>query len=112
MQLLQEDISTEQIHGMLRLKESEIEHRLSTEQSKLARIKERMQLLEHKGRMDKELEVIVKRVESMHNILWKELPAVKEDRVIYLDGKAAPFNDPVSLDQQLEFIAASLKDIN
>jgi len=56
---LQEDVSAEQIRGMLRLKESEIAQRLSTEQSKLARIKERMQLLEHKGKMDKELEVVL-----------------------------------------------------
>jgi len=77
-QLLQEEISAEQIRGMLRLKESEIEHRLSAEQTKLARIKERMQLLEHKGRMDKELEVVIKRVESMKMVTFASIGTVNE----------------------------------
>ncbi|MEK3732046.1 MULTISPECIES: MerR family transcriptional regulator [Paenibacillus] len=77
-QLLQEDVSAEQIRGMLRLKESEIEQRLSTEQSRLARIKERMQLLEHKGKMDKELEVVVKRVESMQMVTYASVGTVDE----------------------------------
>lgn len=39
VQLLQEDISAEQIRGMLRLKESEIQQLLENEMSKLSRIK-------------------------------------------------------------------------
>ncbi len=62
-QLLYEDISSEQIRGMLRLKESEIKKLLETEQSKLARIKERMKLIEFEGRLEKEQEVIIKAIE-------------------------------------------------
>ncbi|MFO1444031.1 ABC transporter substrate-binding protein [Bacillus sp. Bva_UNVM-123] len=40
--------------------------------------------------------------------LWKELPAVKEGKVFELDTNAAFFNDPVSLDKQLDFIIESL----
>ncbi|SCW33141.1 DNA-binding transcriptional regulator, MerR family [Paenibacillus tianmuensis] len=68
--LLQEDISAEQIRGMLRLKESEIERQLDIERSKLARVKERMQLVEREGRMDKEQEVVMKRVEDIHLITY------------------------------------------
>ncbi|SDC12263.1 iron complex transport system substrate-binding protein [Pelagirhabdus alkalitolerans] len=42
--------------------------------------------------------------------LWEELPAVKQDRVIELDPDAAFFNDPTSLDQQLDFIIESLQN--
>ena len=49
-QLFQEDISADQIRGMLKLKESEIERQLNTELSKLSRIKERMQLVEREGK--------------------------------------------------------------
>lgn len=40
--------------------------------------------------------------------LWKNLSAVDQNKVIQLDTNAAFFNDPVSLDQQLEFIVESL----
>ncbi|MGE7998428.1 MerR family transcriptional regulator [Lysinibacillus sp. NPDC093190] len=68
--LLQEDISAEQIHGMLRLKESEIERLLDIERSKLSQVKERIQLVEREGRMDKEQEVVMKRVEDMHMVTY------------------------------------------
>ncbi|MEY9979440.1 MerR family transcriptional regulator [Lysinibacillus sp. RC79] len=68
--LLQEDISAEQIRGMLRLKESEIERLLDVERSKLTQVKERIQLVEREGRMDKEQEVVMKRVEDMHMVTY------------------------------------------
>ena len=68
--LLQEEISAEQIRGMLRLKESEIERLLDIERSKLSQIKERIQLVEREGRMDKDQEVVIKCVEEMHMITY------------------------------------------
>ena len=68
--LLQEEISGEQIRGMLRLKESEIERLLDIERSKLSQIKERIQLVEREGRMDKDQEVVNKCVEEMHMITY------------------------------------------
>ncbi|QGG53939.1 MerR family transcriptional regulator [Lysinibacillus pakistanensis] len=68
--LLQEEISGEQIRGMLRLKESEIERLLDIERSKLSQIKERIQLVEREGRMDKDQEVVIKCVEEMHMITY------------------------------------------
>jgi len=77
-QLLQEDISAEQIRGMLRLKESEIQQLLENEMSKLSRIKERMQLVEREGKMEKEQEVVIKQVGPMHLISYASLGAAEE----------------------------------
>jgi len=49
IRLLHEDISLKDIQGMFKLKKSEIQHIIQTEQAKLARIEERMQLLEREG---------------------------------------------------------------
>jgi len=40
--------------------------------------------------------------------IWKNLPAVKNNRVFTLDRNGSLFNDPVSLEGQLEFIVESL----
>ncbi len=40
--------------------------------------------------------------------VWKGLPAVKNNRVFKLDAKSSFFNDPVSLEAQLEFIVDKL----
>ncbi|MBS4209318.1 iron-hydroxamate ABC transporter substrate-binding protein [Bacillus sp. FJAT-50079] len=40
--------------------------------------------------------------------LWKDLPAVKNGNVFELDRAASYFNDPVSLEKQLDFIVESL----
>ena len=77
-QLFQEDISADQIRGMLKLKESEIERHLNSELSKLSRIKERMQLVECEGKMDKEQEIVVKRVEFMHMVTYASTGTVDD----------------------------------
>jgi iron complex transport system substrate-binding protein len=40
--------------------------------------------------------------------IWKNLPAVKNNRVFHIERKGSYFNDPVSLEAQLEFIVNSL----
>lgn len=40
--------------------------------------------------------------------VWKSLPAVKNNRVFQLDKKGSFFNDPISLEAQLDFIVDSL----
>lgn len=42
------------------------------------------------------------------NELWKSLPAVKAGHVFQLNAAGAYFNDPISLDKQLEFVKESL----
>lgn len=77
-QLLQEDISAEQIRGMLRLKESEIQLLVENEMSKLSRIKERMQLVEREGRMETEQEAVIKQVDALHYISYASLGDAEE----------------------------------
>lgn len=42
--------------------------------------------------------------------VWQNLPAVQEDNVYELDTAASFFNDPVSLESQLDFVVESLED--
>lgn len=41
--------------------------------------------------------------------VWQNLPAVEEDNVYELDTAASFFNDPVSLESQLDFVVESLE---
>lgn len=77
-QLLHEEISLDQIQGMLKLKESEIQQLLEREQEKLVRIKERMHLIRREGSVEKEQEVIIKTVESKRLISFRSYGSVKE----------------------------------
>jgi len=45
------------------------------------------------------------------NPVWKGLPAVKAGRVFQLNPKADTYNDPVSLEAQLNFISESLLSV-
>lgn len=60
IRLLHEDISLKDIQGMFKLKKSEIQHIIQTEQAKLARIEERMQLLEREGQVESDQEIRIK----------------------------------------------------
>ena len=59
-QLLKEDISHEQIQGMLRLKRSEIQQMIDMEQARLVRIEERIQLMESEGLWETGQEIRIK----------------------------------------------------
>ncbi|WP_238650940.1 ABC transporter substrate-binding protein [Paenibacillus piscarius] len=45
------------------------------------------------------------------NALWKGLPAVKSGHVFQLNPAADTFNDPISLEKQLDFITTSLLSV-
>jgi len=77
-QLLHEEISLEQIQGMFKLKEGEIQQLLEKEQEKLARIKERMQLIGREGSVEREQEVIIKTVKSERLISFRSYGSVEE----------------------------------
>ncbi|MFD2115202.1 MerR family transcriptional regulator [Paenibacillus yanchengensis] len=77
-QLLHEKISVEQIQGMFKLKESEIQQLLEKEQEKLVRIKERMQLIGREGSAEREQEVIIKAVESKRLISFHSYGSVED----------------------------------
>jgi DNA-binding transcriptional MerR regulator len=64
-QLLDDDLSAEQIRGMLRLKRSEIQQRLREEQARLDYVEARLRMIEQEGKMS-EYEVVLKQVAPVH----------------------------------------------
>lgn len=82
-QLLHEEISLEQIQGMFKLKESEIQQLVEREQEKLDRIKERMQLIGREGSAEKEQEVIIKTVESERLIAFQSCGSEEEIPLLF-----------------------------
>ncbi|MCE4043114.1 MerR family transcriptional regulator [Lysinibacillus fusiformis] len=58
--LLHEDITFKDIQGMFKLKKNEIQRSIDIEQAKLARIEERMQLLESEGQVETLQEIRIK----------------------------------------------------
>lgn len=63
-QMLDEQIPIEEVRGMFRVKQNEIQTILDKEQSKLARIKDRLSFIENEGENLTPHDVIVKEVES------------------------------------------------
>lgn len=64
-QMLDDDLSAEQIRGMLRLRRSEIQERLREEQLRLSYVEARLQLIEQEGKMS-DYEVVLKPIPSVH----------------------------------------------
>jgi DNA-binding transcriptional MerR regulator len=62
--LLEEEIPVEQIRGMFRLKQAEIQTLLANEQRRLKRIEERLLQIEKEGRIVKDHEVVLKKIEA------------------------------------------------
>lgn len=77
-QLLQEDITLENIQGMFKLKRSEIQQIIDTEQAKLVRIEERMQLIEREGQFETGQEIRIK-AEGAQTFLFQKAHGREED---------------------------------
>lgn len=77
-QLLQEDITLENIQGMFKLKRSEIQQIINTEQAKLVRIEERMQLIEREGQFETGIEIRIK-AEGAQTFLYQNAYGREED---------------------------------
>ncbi len=63
MQILDDDLSAEQIRGMLKLKQAQIEARLAEEQARLTYVESKIQQIENEGKMS-EYEVLLKPVKG------------------------------------------------
>ena len=63
--LLTEDLSTEQIRGMYRLKQAELQQRVREEQARLAQVEFRLRQIEQEGIIST-LDIVVKRIEPFH----------------------------------------------
>jgi len=62
-QLLKDDLSPEQIRGMLRLKQAEIRQQVQEEQARLARVEQRLRYIEQEDKMPN-YDVVIKKVDS------------------------------------------------
>lgn len=60
--LLREEVSAEQLHGMLRLRQSELRQRIEDEQARLARVEARLRQIEQEGTVTT-YDVVLKNVE-------------------------------------------------
>ena len=63
-QLLADDLTVEQMHGMLKLRQAEIRHRVRDETERLARIEARLRQIEQEDIVSK-YDVVIKRVEPL-----------------------------------------------
>lgn len=81
-QLLQEDITLENIQGMFKLKRSEIQQIIDTEQAKLIRIEKRIQLIEEEGQVETGQEIRIKS-EGAQQFLF-QVGCGKEEDIPYL----------------------------
>lgn len=76
-QLLNDDVSPEEIRGMLRLKQAEIQQQVQEEQARLARVEARLRLIQQEGKMP-EKEVVLKQIESQMVISRREIVPTPE----------------------------------
>ncbi len=76
--LLHEDITIKDIQGMFKLKKNEIQGIIDMEQAKLARIEERMQLLESEGQVETIQEIRIK-AENAQQFLSLKAHGKEED---------------------------------
>jgi len=114
-QLLNDDISPDEIRGMLRLKQAEISQQVHEEQARLARVEARLRLIQQEGKMP-ELEVVLKQIEAQTVISRREIAATPE-HVGLLIGELAmavmsqgiePSGPPMSIFYDEEFKPTNL----
>lgn len=92
--LLQKDLPSEQIRGMLRLKQAEAQQRLLEEQARLARIEFRLRQIELEG-MVESVDIVIKRVEPLYALTMRRTFLTREERLTI--GKAIEQADHTGL---------------
>jgi DNA-binding transcriptional MerR regulator len=80
-QLLLEDLPTEQIRGMLRLKRIEAQQRLQEEQSRLAQIEFRLRQIEMVGSMQT-VDIVIKRIEPFFALTLRRIAHNRQERQV------------------------------
>lgn len=75
--LMTETVSSEEIRGMLRMKQSEIQQIVEEEQARLERVAARLKQMELEGKMP-EQEVVLKSIEGQHVLALREIIPVPE----------------------------------
>lgn len=76
--LLDDDVSPEEIRGMLRLKQAEIQQHVEEEQARLRRVEARLRQIEQEGKMP-EIDVVIKKLETQNVIALRETVTAPEE---------------------------------
>jgi DNA-binding transcriptional MerR regulator len=84
-QLLLDDLSTEQIRGMYRLKQAELRQRVHEEQARLAQVEFRLRQLELKGTTNT-LDIVVKRIEPFFALTLRRTFQTRQEREVVARG--------------------------
>ncbi len=99
-----EEVTAEQIRGMLRMQRAEVEEQLAEDQLRLARVESRLRRLEQEGKMP-DYEVIIKKAEPMRAAVLRDtIPNYGSVGILYDElfgalGRAgiAPAGPPLAL---------------
>ncbi|MEP7356710.1 MAG: MerR family transcriptional regulator [Anaerolineales bacterium] len=78
-QLLRADLSPEQIHGMFRLKQVQLQARVREEQAQLAQIEFRLRQIEMEGRMQS-VDIVIKRIEPFYGLAFRHNFQTRSER--------------------------------
>jgi DNA-binding transcriptional MerR regulator/DNA gyrase inhibitor GyrI len=87
--ILNEDLSAAELRGMLRLKRAEMSRAVAEQQAQLARVENRLRLIESEGNMP-EYEIVLKEVDPLHVLSLREVaPEPQHVGTMIADGYAA-----------------------
>ena len=78
-QLLLEDLPSEQIRGMFRLKQAAAQERVREEQTRLAQIEFRLRQIEREGMMET-VDIVIKRIEPFYALAMRRTFLTREER--------------------------------
>jgi DNA-binding transcriptional MerR regulator len=81
-QLLGEDLPPEQIRGMFRLKQAEVQQRLREEQARLAQIEFRLRQIESEGIVET-TDIVIKRIEPVYVLSLRRDYQSREEREVF-----------------------------
>jgi len=79
VQLLHEDLPPEQIRGMFRLKQVQVQERIREEQARLTQIEFRLRQIELEGMMEA-VDIVIKRIEPFHALTLRRTVLTRKER--------------------------------
>jgi DNA-binding transcriptional MerR regulator len=97
--LLDDNIPVDQIRGMFRLKQAEIQNLVEMEQARLNRIGNRLQQIEKEGGMEAVHEVVLKKVESQSIFSLRQAASIQQipqlfDKLEHVMGASSSYSLP------------------
>jgi DNA-binding transcriptional MerR regulator len=107
---LDEDLSLDEMRGMLRLRQAEIEQQLRNETAMLDRVAARLKHIESEGKMP-EQEVVLKTIEALHCLAIREIvpkpenvgTVIEESYGAIMPRGIAPAGQPLTIYHDAEF---------